>query len=69
MVLRVNSKYPGVAAGNNEQLAGCDSCLSHVLATNDLLIFEEKITGLQVRTNDRQQQSCSEVEADICVWT
>lgn len=52
MVLGVNSKYPGGAAGNNEQLAGCDSCLSHVLATNELLIFEEKITGLQVRAND-----------------
>lgn len=56
MVLRVNSKCPGVAGGKNEQLAVCDSCLSHVLAISDLFIFEEKITGLQVKANDRQQQ-------------
>lgn len=64
MVLRVNSKHPGVAAGKNEKLALFDSCLSHILAINELLIFEEKITGLQVRANDWQQQLCSEAEAD-----
>lgn len=67
MVLRVNSKHPGVAADKNEQLAVFDSCLSHILATDGLLIFEEKITGLQVRANDRQQQLCSEVEADMLI--
>lgn len=71
MMLKVNSKYPGVAAGQNAQLAICDSCLSHVLANQDLFLFDEKITGLQVRANDRQQQLYSEVEAEqvICVWT
>jgi len=37
------------------------------LANKDLFIFKEKITGLQVRANDRQQQLCSEAEADMLV--
>lgn len=68
MLPRVNSKHLGVAAGKNEQLAVCDSSLSHMLTTSDLFIFEEKITSLQIWANDKQQQLCSEVEADVLAW-
>lgn len=45
MVLGLNSKFPGVAAGKTEQLAVCDFCLIHALAINDSPIFEKKIAS------------------------
>lgn len=66
MVLSLNSKYPGIDTNKNEHLDVCDFCLSHVLATTDLLISKEKISG---ENNDGQQQLCSEDEANMMVGT
>lgn len=65
MVLSFNSKYPDINANRNEHLDVCDFSLSHVLATSDSLISEEKISG---KSNDGQQQLCSK-EAHMMACT